>query len=543
MKKRVLKNIALIALILCVTLFLVLKHIGSMRDHQRAIAFFQENIDNFTRLYRLTASIFQQQQLLRVQGGDPAEIFADIDQIQAMTGKTIADLGDDKLTETCRSCHVRMGDEKWRKLQPQYADLALAMDVYRQAFVAVDRDLARKVGMVGADPSLTKSAERLLAETHHAEKSLNKIVSHVRDEHQEWAARTGNITLIVIVTGFIAVLLLVVRFVRTTLTPVLDLERATRTLAAGKYPERIEVRTNDEVERLAGAFNHMVASLKEMSRERESLLHQTQELNATLEDRVAAVRDELRRAQEHLIRSETLSAVGTLASGVAHEINNPIHVIIGLVNLIQRDIEADSPLAQDLRMVESEAARCQTIVSSLLDFARKREGELTDTDINELVESSLTLLRAQLEKRGVRVETVFDKSLPPLLADPNKLKQVLVNMYLNAQHAMENGGSLTVRTGPSRNGKAGVRVEIADSGEGIPEDIRARIFEPFFTTKKGRDGTGLGLAICHRIIDEHGGRIELESSPGQGTTFIITLPFRPPADQTDPSDAFEEARP
>ncbi|MCZ7583189.1 MAG: ATP-binding protein [Deltaproteobacteria bacterium] len=306
--------------------------------------------------------------------------------------------------------------------------------------------------------------------------------------------------------------------------PVLQLEQATRAISSGEYPERLPLETEDEIGDLARSFNQMVDVLKRVTGERERLLAETQNFNVALERRIEQVKRELKAAEDQLIRTEKLSAMGTLAAGVSHEISNPIHVIQGICSLILQDLEEGSQLTGDLQMIEREAARCQKIVNSLLDFARHHEPERRPTQVNRLVDESLDLIRAQKWSKKIELEKDLAE-LPEISVDGNRIKQVLINLLINAGQAMPNGGKLTVRTDLTPTGMDHlVRLRVCDTGAGIPKDIQPRIFDPFFTTKKGQEGTGLGLAISYRIVEEHGGTITVESEPGKGTCFTIVLP-------------------
>ncbi len=227
---------------------------------------------------------------------------------------------------------------------------------------------------------------------------------------------------------------------------------------------------------------------------------------------------ELKKAQEQLIQAAKLAAIGELAANVAHEINNPLTSIIGFVELMKEydDMEL---IKNRLEIIEHESIRARDIVRELLNFARKRPLQLSDVDINSLLREVSLLTRAQA-KTG-RVEIIEDYGdVPKIIGDSNQLKQVFVNIINNAIHAMPDGGKLHIIT--SQNGND-IVVIFRDTGHGIPADILPRIFEPFFTTKREK-GTGLGLSISYRIIEDHGGRIEVESEEGKGTTFIIRLP-------------------
>jgi signal transduction histidine kinase/HAMP domain-containing protein len=231
------------------------------------------------------------------------------------------------------------------------------------------------------------------------------------------------------------------------------------------------------------------------------------------------------RLQQQLMRSEKLSSVGVLAAGVAHEINNPLTTILGYAKLLLEGRGEDDPDRSALDLVAAEALRVQQIVRSLLDFSRQESGDKKPVSINELVERTVTLVAPNLKKRRVVVKKELCKDLPFVLVDARRIEQVFVNLLTNASHAMPNGGTMTVRTGsipsiaPPR-----AYAEFEDTGVGMEKDVMSRIFDPFFTTKEPGKGTGLGLSVSHGIISDHGGKIDVESEPGKGTTFRVSLP-------------------
>lgn len=229
---------------------------------------------------------------------------------------------------------------------------------------------------------------------------------------------------------------------------------------------------------------------------------------------------ELKRLQDELVQAAKMSSIGRLAAGVAHELNNPLGGILLYSDLLQEDTAEDDPRRSNVCKIADLAARCRKIVMSLLDFARPAPPSEFKVDVNSVLKSTLSVLEAQ--ERFKSIETVWHlaERLPVLVADPAQFQQAFTNVVMNAVEAMEGGGGLTIETAPTEKGD-GVVVRIRDTGDGIPEKDMAHLFEPFFTTKD--DGTGLGLAITYSIVERHNGSIEIESRPGEGTTFIITL--------------------
>jgi two-component system NtrC family sensor kinase len=234
-------------------------------------------------------------------------------------------------------------------------------------------------------------------------------------------------------------------------------------------------------------------------------------------------RDErLQKAHEQLTRSEKLTALGEMAAGVAHEINNPLGGILLYGNLVLEDLPENGTARENMKKIIHQTNRCKNIVQGLLDFSRTPTGDMLHLRINELVTASLNLVKDQAIFHGIEVETRFAENLPEVNGDPSRLEEVFLNLFINAADAMkEKGGRLRITTSSTVNR---VKVIITDTGKGIDQVHLPHIFEPFFTTKDPGQGTGLGLSIAYGVIKRHNGFIDAESAPGKGTTFIVSLP-------------------
>ena len=231
---------------------------------------------------------------------------------------------------------------------------------------------------------------------------------------------------------------------------------------------------------------------------------------------------ELQAAQAQLVRTEKLAALGRLAAGIAHEVNNPLQPILNCLEVAIEDIERGNNVdAEVLRVAEREVQRIKSIVTRLLDFARPSTSDKVALNLHELIDEILTLTNKQLERMCIEPLVQLESS-SPLTGNPNQIKQVLLNLVLNAMQAMPNGGRLRIHT---YDKEGGVAIEISDTGVGMNEETIAQIFEPFYSTKD--DGTGLGLAVSYGIIQGHGGEIQVESEPGRGSRFTVWLPQSP----------------
>jgi two-component system NtrC family sensor kinase len=257
--------------------------------------------------------------------------------------------------------------------------------------------------------------------------------------------------------------------------------------------DRVSARSNDEFGELALSFNTMAERLAE--------------------------------TQQSLIQSERLISMGKLAAGVAHEINNPLTGIVSYAEALMEDAGSSDPRRKDYEVILHEALRCRQIVRSLLDFARQDAPALVPSRAEDLIDRTLQVVARQAAFRNITFEKHIEPDLPLVGVDPLQIEQVLLNLVVNAQQAMPAGGRIVLA---ARRAAAAGRVELSvqDEGTGIPPEIRSRIFEPFFSTKGGKTD-GLGLAVCLGIVQRHGGTIEVESRPGQGTLFRVTLPVAP----------------
>jgi two-component system NtrC family sensor kinase len=233
----------------------------------------------------------------------------------------------------------------------------------------------------------------------------------------------------------------------------------------------------------------------------------------------------LQETHLQLVSSEKMASLGKLAAGIAHEINNPLGGILIYSSLMMEDFSQDDPRRGDLVRIVQEAGRCKEIVKSLLEFARQSEPKMEPTDINRAINDGLFFLVNQALFHNIQIVKKLDSFLPFVQANAGQLKQVFMNIIVNAAEAMHGSGTLTIRTFPSPDRKA-VLVDFADTGEGIPAENLTRIFDPFFTTKEVGKGTGLGLATSYGIVEDHGGKIGVKSQVGQGTTFTIELPVQ-----------------
>jgi two-component system, NtrC family, sensor kinase len=331
------------------------------------------------------------------------------------------------------------------------------------------------------------------------------------------AARTEVMQtfLVVCLVGLVIVFVLTYLLTRTLIHPLEEMVAATKRIATGDLDATVNVTSRDELGDLAVSFNNMLASLKTVNNELSDWAR-------TLEAKVRERTEELVAVQARMAQSEKLASIGRLAAGVAHGLNNPLGGILAVTMLALEDRPQDDTLRADLDLIVKQTLRCREIVKGLLDFSRQSDARVTETDVTTVVESSLALLERQAIFQNIRTVRRLEPGLPPVLIDPIQLQEVVLNIVLNGVDAMDENGTLTVES--ALDTAAGeVVIRIRDTGKGVPPDVMPLLFEPFFTTKKVGKGTGLGLAIVHGIVSRAGGRVEVDSAPGQ-TTFAIRLP-------------------
>lgn len=428
----------------------------------------------------------------------------------------------DKQAEACTACHFQ-GEPLRRLKRPD------RMRIYNAS------EGKRNLGLINPienEPSCTNSD----CHAHPAEKQVLGVLdvtlsmAKVDEAIAEGTQR--------VVASFILAILAVPLLIGAPIwlmvyRPVKQLTLGTKRVASGNLDEPIPVSSRDEIGQLATSFNQMVVELRRAKGELD-------EWNKTLENRISEKTEELQSAQKQIVNAERMASIGKLAATVAHEINNPLSGILTYAKLLLKQARnAKGPglkpetTTQYLEVIASESARCGEIVKNLLQFARQSTVNLQPNSLNELIRQSLRLVQHKIDLMNLQTMLRLNETLPLVICDAQLIQQALVALIINACEAMPAGeGILEICTELPME-KSVVEVAIRDNGIGMDEETQKHIFEPFFTTKEQGKGVGLGLAVVYGIIQQHSGTIEVQSSPGKGTTFFIRLPLRTKDEQEE----------
>jgi two-component system NtrC family sensor kinase len=284
--------------------------------------------------------------------------------------------------------------------------------------------------------------------------------------------------------------------------PVSKLVKVAKHIADGQFSDDVQIESNDEIGDLVDVFNFMNQSIKE----RDTKIKEF--------------------AQKKIAEAERLAMIGQLAAGVAHEINNPLTGIILYCDLLLKGMPGDDKKRKNVERISHEAARCKKIVRGLLEFSRQKKPEIKDSLVNDIISTTLSLVKNQALFHNIDIERNLDDHLPMIKIDPMQIQQVFMNIIINAAESMGGQGVLQITSRISHDGKY-IEIQFTDTGSGIDPKHLSKVFEPFFTTKDTSHGVGLGLAISYRIIKDHDGTIAVTSELNQGTTFTIRLPVVP----------------
>jgi two-component system, NtrC family, sensor kinase len=313
--------------------------------------------------------------------------------------------------------------------------------------------------------------------------------------------------------------------------PIQKLIGATKDISEMQLDTPVRIDSPGELDELAHSFEAMRERLKAVVEENTNI---TQNLETKVEERTA----QLNLAQQKLMKADRLASLGQLAASVAHEINNPISGVLNLSMLMQRILKDDGippnrigDFRRYLGQVAGETSRVGRIVSDLLSFSRRSKPQSSEADLNAIISTTVSLVTHKLQLANVAVELDLAEDLPHIRCDASQIQQVVMNLVLNGAEAIKGEGLVTVRTRVRSDNGGGVLLDVSDTGGGIPPDVIGKVFDPFFTTKEEGKGVGLGLAVVYGIVEAHGGEIEVTTTQGEGSTFRVSLPLKPPVSQ------------
>ncbi|MFA5338511.1 MAG: ATP-binding protein, partial [Candidatus Omnitrophota bacterium] len=365
------------------------------------------------------------------------------------------------------------------------------------------------------------------------------LIEHETKEIFSPVTKLRNSLIILLFGGTILNVIIGLFISHSISNPAEKLASAARDVGEGKLDTYVQISSHDEFGLLAVSFNEMAENLRKSTTSIENLNKEISE-RKKVEEHLRNTYEELKKIQDQLIQAEKINAIGLLAGGVAHEVKNPLAVIIqGADYLLKTVPQEETEILKTLHIIKRNVKRADNIIRGLLDFSKTTNLNLSLIDINSILEKSWELLKPQVKNGDIKVTKEMKKNLPKIMADKAKIEQVVINVLLNAIQALPKGGEIFIRSYDKKIaaaqeiiqgennffevGEKIVVIEIEDTGIGISEENMKNVFDPFFTTKGPREGAGLGLSVSRSILSMHKGAIEIESSPGKGTKVIIVL--------------------
>ncbi len=518
MKKRLISGLGLVLFIFTIGAMVVIKNLNTIVVNQNLINEQDIIIGKYNEmLFQMKGA---QAELFRHQAGytrnieDLVNYIGLFDENMGFLSRQYAGHIHDV---ACMQCHTKI-EERLTSLKGIFTEINTMIKDYKEdVSIMITTDDENQMRFL--ESAATQKGNTISGHLEKIRHAADKMREEIKGKRNALINRSQIVIFSTIFLTIVLSLVIFIVLIRGITGPVNSLIKGIQRIASGDFSQKVELHTKDEIGFMAEAFNGMAERLSTMIDEKDRLLRTLQDFNLELEKRVKEATDKLRLTQENMARAETLAAVGTLAAGVSHEISTPLNTITGFVQLTLSNLDDTSAIKGDLKVIEQEALRCRKIVQGLLNFARPQKHEEKLTEINGIINETLSLIEYQPSMRKINIKRDLNRKLRPVDADPLQIKQVFLNLILNAIQAMQEGGELRVVTD---NTSSGIKVEVSDSGIGIPEGEVQKIFQPFYTTKK--DGTGLGLSISYGIIKEHGGDIYVRTSSDKGTVFVILLP-------------------
>ncbi len=380
------------------------------------------------------------------------------------------------------------------------------METYKK--IATEDEMESYVILVNKLFELYKDEKNSIDRMRLKAREIQSFTENLSQKEREDIRRILRTSVQMVIVALMAVILfgtiVNVKLATTISSPIRRLEKITKKIASGDFSEVIEVRGKDEIASLEMSFNQMEDRLKDAM----------SSLELTIE--------KLKEKQAQLVEAEKLASIGKLAAGIAHEINNPLTSVLTFSNLMLEQMPTDDHRHERLRMIVKETMRARNIVRQVLNFAKEAPLRRVKINVNRPVTEIIDSLIAQGAFENIELVQDLSENLPEINIDPVQIGQVVLNIMLNAVHAITPPGKVHVVT---KAANSDIEIIFSDTGKGIPEEHLKKIFDPFFTTKDKTKGTGLGLAVSYGIIKKHGGEIEVKSTIGEGSTFIVRLPI------------------
>lgn len=518
MKKRLISGLGLVLFIFTIGAMVVIKNLNTIVVNQNLINEQDIIIGKYNEmLFQMKGA---QAELFRHQAGytrnieDLVNYIGMFDENMGFLSRQYAGHIHDV---ACMQCHIKI-EERLTSLKGIFTEINTMIKDYKEdVSIMITTDDENQMRFL--ESAATQKGNTISGHLEKIRHAADKMRGEIKSKRNALINRSQIVIFSTIFLTIVLSLVIFIVLIRGITGPVNSLIKGIQRIASGDFSQKVELHTKDEIGFMAETFNGMAERLSTMIDEKDRLLRTLQDFNLELEKRVKEATDKLRLTQENMARAETLAAVGTLAAGISHEISTPLNTITGFVQLTLSNLDDASAIKGDLKVIEQEALRCRKIVQGLLNFARPQKHEEKLTEINGIINETLSLIEYQPSMRKINIKRDLNGKLRPLDADPLQIKQVFLNLILNAIQAMQDGGELRIVTD---NTGSGIMVEVSDTGIGIPEGEVQKIFQPFYTTKK--DGTGLGLSISYGIIKEHGGDIYVRTSSDKGTVFVILLP-------------------
>ncbi|MBI5195114.1 MAG: HAMP domain-containing protein [Nitrospirae bacterium] len=413
----------------------------------------------------------------------------------------------DRASVTCGGCHTEPGRSSRLLPNPQRWAIYKSSNGVR---------VLKVIGTIPNEPSCYTASCHI-----HSEKQ--KILGFVeadlslglldKAQFRQGLALTGYVVMFIVM---ISVSLAIILY-KIVSSPVGHLVHGMKRVSAGDLDYTVPVATEDEIGVLANTFNSMIKDIKAAKEQQARWTHE-------LEAEVVRKTEEIRITHAGLMQTEKLASLGRMAAGVAHEINNPLTGIVTFAHLMLKRVPPEGLDAEDLKIIIEQAERCTKIIMNLLTFARAIPAEKGEVAINDVVSHTVDLVKNQAKFHNIKFDINLDSRRFITLGDPSQFQQIFLNMLINAADAISERGTITIATRRVvADEKPFVEIEFTDTGSGIPEDLQKRLFEPFFTTKPVGKGTGLGLSVSHGIVRHYGGKINVKSVVGKGTSFFVRL--------------------